>query len=263
MGRAVTARRRRCTLAATLRTLAALGLWAAAAATAEPLPGIAPPTAGPMAAHRELARRAGLRPCPIADLDCRAFTGTLAWRPDERRPVLSSRALRGLSLLRRLNGSQRERALRCLAFVAWAEARSDGIAGMRAVIAVVLNRSRDAAYPTHPCAVVGQPSAFEPVGLAGYRTTATALRGGGLAPFPRPASAVDAAALQMARLLVWNLAQNSTNPDPTGGATHFLAPAVLQTRGTPLPDWAAQYHRTTRIGGHQFFRAPGRLAAAP
>ena len=258
MGREIAFR----SLGSKLRLLAALGAWASATAAAEPTPGVAP-TAGPMSVHRELASRAGLRPCPNADLDCRAFTGTLAWRPDERRPVLSSRALRGLTLLRGLNGSQRERALRCLAFVAWAEARSDGIAGMRAVVAVVLNRSRNSAYPMHPCAVVGQPSAFEPVGLSGYRTTATALRGGALAPFPRPSSVVDAAALQMARLMVWNLAQGSSNPDPTGGATHFLAPAVLEARGTPLPVWADTYQRTARIGGHQFFRQPRPLADAP
>jgi hypothetical protein len=217
----------------------------------------------PIAAHRELARGVGLRPCAAADLDCRAFTGTLAWRPDERKPLLSSKALRRLVLLRDVNGGQRERALRCLAFVAWAEARGDGVAGMRAVVAVVMNRSRSAAYPAHPCDVIGQTGAFEPVAKDGYRATALALRRRALAPFPHPPSVLNAAALQMARLLVWNLAQGAEHPDPTGGATHFLAPKVLRARGQPLPRWAGLFERTARIGGHHFFRAPIQLAQQP
>ena len=217
----------------------------------------------PMAAHRELARRAGLRPCAAGDLDCRAFTGTLAWRPDERKPLLSSKALRRLALLRDLNGGQRERALRCLAFVAWAEARADGVAGMRAVVAVVLNRTRRPASAAHACEVIGQAGAFEPMAGEAHRTTTAALRRRVLAPFPRPTNVVDAAALQMARLLVWNLGQAAEHDDPTLGATHFLAPKVLKARGRPLPRWAGTLERTARIGGHHFFRAPIQLAQEP
>jgi hypothetical protein len=107
---------------------------------------------------------------------------------------------------------------------------------------------------------VAQRHAFEPVGLSGYRSTATALRNGALAPFPRPASAVDASALKIARLLAWNIAQNATLADPPGGATHFLAPAVLHARGVPLPHWAGRYRRTALIGGHQFFVPQRRVA---
>ena len=74
---------------------------------------------------------------------------------------------------------------------------------------------------------------------------------------------LDAAALQMARLLVWNLAQGAEHPDPTGGATYFLAPKVLRARGQPLPWWAGLFERTARIGGHHFFRAPIQLAQQP
>jgi Cell Wall Hydrolase len=245
--------------------LAALASAAATAAIVRPATAGQPwlQRGNPMAAHREFARRAGLRPCAAADLDCRAFTGTLAWRPDERKPLLSSKALRRLALLRGLNGGQRERALRCLAFVAWAEARGDGVAGMRAVVAAVMNRSRSPAYPAHPCEIIGQAGAFEPVGKDGYRATALALRRRALAPFPRPPNMLDAAALQMARLLVWNLARRAEHPDPTGGATHFLAPEVLRARGQPLPRWARTYERTARVGGHDFFRAPMQLAQEP
>jgi len=40
-----------------------------------------PPREGgddPMTGHRQLAEQARLRPCSVADLDCRAFTGALA-----------------------------------------------------------------------------------------------------------------------------------------------------------------------------------------
>jgi hypothetical protein len=219
--------------------------------------------ADPMTAHRILARRAGLPACRATDLDCRAFTGTLAWRPDERKPLLSSKGLKRLALLRHLPGGQRERALRCLAFIAWAEARSDGVKGMRAVIAVALNRSLSAAFPDHPCAVIGQPGAFEPLIRDGYRQTALALKQRRLGPFPRPRSVVDAAALQTARLLVWTMAQEARHDDPTAGATHFVAPRVLAGRGQRMPRWTRVMQRTARIGGHHFFRPRLQVAEEP
>lgn len=216
-----------------------------------------------MLGHLQLADHALLRPCLVADLDCRAFTGTLAWRPDEHRPLLSSRGLRRLALLRELNAATREHALRCLAIIAWLEARSEGVTGMRAVVAVVLNRARSTAFPDHPCDVVAQDAAFEPLSLRSNRPHATALRQRKLAPFPRPENAVDAAALHRAQLLVWNLAQNRELIDPTGGATHFLAPEVMAERGHNLPIWAEIYETTARIGGHRFYRARLRMAAEP
>jgi len=177
--------------------------------------------------------------------------------------LLSSRGLRRLALLRELNAASRERALRCLAVIAWWEARSDGVAGMRAVVAVVLNRTRNSAFPNHPCEVVAQNSAFEPLSLRLNEPYAAALRHARLAPFPRPDNAVDAAALRQAQLLVWNLAQNRELIDPTGGATHFLAPDVMAERGQNLPRWAETYETTARIGGHRFYRAPLRVVAEP
>ena len=195
-----------------------------------------------------------------SDLDCRTFTGTLEWQPDEKRPMLSTRGLRRLVLLRGLNATQRERALRCLAVIAWAEARSDGVAGMHGVVAVVLNRTRDPAYSKDPCHVISQKAAFETIGQLEYRAITIRLRQDNLIPFPRPKSAADRAALQTARLLVWNLALRRELADPTDGATHFLAPAVIAARGQQLPMWAGLLEPTVRIGGHQFYRNPVRLA---
>lgn len=218
----------------------------------------------PHALHQAVAGRAELVPCPAKDLDCRAFTGTLAWGPDERRPMLSSRALRRVALVGHLPGGQRERALRCLAFIAWAEARSDGVAGMQGVLAVVLNRSRSPSFPVHPCEVIGASGAFEPMIQGAHRTTALALKQRRLVPFPRPRNPIDAAALQTARLLVWNLAQGAAIDDPTGGATHFVAPKALKRRGQAMPAWTGRMVRTARIGGHDFFRLPDvQLARQP
>ena len=224
--------------------------------------GTRPPDSAPhqLGTHQRLAQEAALQPCATADLDCRAFTSPLSWKPDERRPLLSSRGLKHLVLLKNLGLGERERALRCLASVAWAEARSDGAPGMRAVIAVMLNRSRDPALPTHPCAVAGVSMAFEAIDARAYRQTVDALRAGALPPFPRPSNAIDAAALQTARLLAWNLAQSTHHDDPTFGATHFLAPAVLHQRNQAPPRWATVFERTARIGGHDFFKRPMHLA---
>lgn len=241
-------------LAGIVYTTLAILVGASISVTASPRHGGAP-----IQSHRPWADHVRLQPCPVADLDCRAFTGTLGWQPDERRPLLSSRGLRRLVLLRGLNAAHRERALRCLAVIAWLEARSDGIAGMWAVAAVVLNRTRSAAFPDHPCDVLVQQSAFEPLASRANYRLAAALRRGQMVPFPRPASAVDADALHQAQLLVWNLAQAPELTDPTGGATHFLAPDVLTARGQDLPRWAELYESTASIGGHRFYRAPVRL----
>jgi hypothetical protein len=108
--------------------------------------------------------------------------------------------------------------------------------------------------------VVAAAAAFEPMQAAAYRRTVEAVRDGSLPPFPRPDNAVEAAALRSARMLAWNLVRNKAQDDPTFGATHFLAPAVLRDRDQPLPGWAMAYERTVRIGGHDFFRRPLRLA---
>lgn len=48
-------------------------------------------------------------------------------------------------------------------------------------------------------------------------------------------------------------------PDPTGGATHFLNPAIVkQRRGGTLPNWAQQ--PIAEIGGHTFYAPLGRVA---
>lgn len=221
--------------------------------TARERPG---PATRRFADHRALAAAAGLAPCAAGDLDCRAFTGTLEWRPDETRPLLSSKSLRRLVLLRHVPGGQRERALRCLAFIAWAEARSDGIEGMRAVIVVVLNRARDPAFLDHPCATIGQPGAFEPMIGREHLPTVEALLQGRLPPFPRPASVVDRRALELARLLAFRMAHAAELKDPTCGATHFLAPQRLARRGQALPAWTRRLERTARIGSHHFYRRP-------
>jgi spore germination cell wall hydrolase CwlJ-like protein len=210
----------------------------------------------PYSQHVALAQKAKLVPCGRDDLECRAFTGTLAAKADDRRPLIGPKSLRRMALLDHLPASQRERAMRCLAFIAWAEARSEGVRGMKAVVAVVLNRANDPRYPEHPCSVIGQPGAFEPMMRGSYRATVQAMKRKALAPFPRPRSTVDAGALQMARLLVWRMAQDDGFRDPTAGATHFVAPRVLKARGQRMPRWTRAYQRTARIGDHHFFRAP-------
>src|SRR5687767_8629922 len=95
MGRQVVRRARPAAVVAVL--LLGCGLQAAAAGD-------------PHAAHRRIAERVKLPPCGAKDLDCRAFVGTLAWQPDERRPLLSSKGLRRLVLLRHIPSGQRERA---------------------------------------------------------------------------------------------------------------------------------------------------------
>lgn len=54
----------------------------------------------------------------------------------------------------------------CMALAAFTEARSEGAAGMAAVIAVIRNRAADARYPADACAIVRQAGQF--IGLGDW-----------------------------------------------------------------------------------------------
>lgn len=50
-------------------------------------------------------------------------------------------------------------------------------------------------------------------------------------------------------------------PDPTGGATHFMAPSLQSALGRSTPSWARGTPLAT-IGGHQFFAPDGQVSPA-
>jgi spore germination cell wall hydrolase CwlJ-like protein len=138
------------------------------------------------------------------------------------------------------------REARCLAVMAFHEARGEGPLGMKAVIWVALNRAR--AGNLCPCRVIAAPGQFSPAARRHLLRTA----GSGTMPRPirLPAQATaDAEALMWARGLAWRTLMGELTQDPTQGATFFHTTYVR-------PNWVRRFSMTTQIGSHRFYRVP-------
>lgn len=119
------------------------------------------------------------------------------------------------------------------------EAADQPLAGQAAVASVIFNRANSPQWGGSPSSVVLAPNQFEP-----WSTRARELLN--IDP--------NSPEYQEAGKVVDGVASGQI-PDPTNGATYFLAPKLMQARGTPNPAWATGPSMT--IGGHQFFYGPG------
>lgn len=135
-----------------------------------------------------------------------------------------------------LGTAERLRAAECLSAAAYYEAGDDPV-GQRAVIQVVLNRTRHPSYPKSVCGVVFEGSTRK----TGCQFTFTC--DGSLARVPSMAAWNRARALALAAL------DGAVDPS-VGAATHYHANYVL-------PYWAPRLEKLTQIGAHVFYRFPG------
>ena len=137
-------------------------------------------------------------------------------------------------------GSDRDRALDCMALAIAYEAGNEPLAGQQAVGQVILNRLRAPRFPKSVCGVVFDGSER----MTGCQFTFTcdgALR-------RRMADWRMLSARSAAETVLSGAA-----PDWVGGATHYHADYVL-------PYWASTGARVTKIGAHIFYRMPGDAA---
>lgn len=134
-------------------------------------------------------------------------------------------------------GTDRDRALDCLATAAWYEAGNDA-AGQRAVIQVVLNRVRHPSFPKSVCAVVFQGSERKTGCQFSFTCDGSLSR-----RFPSPAQ------WTRARVLGEN-ALNGATDTTVRQSTHFHANYVA-------PWWSSQLERISKVGAHIFYRWPG------
>ena len=138
----------------------------------------------------------------------------------------------------------------CLALNDYWEARSETMAGRIAVARVVLNRAMDSRFPPNLCDVVKQsklPGVAHRCQFSWYCDAR--------ADVPYEADQWRTSL----KIAVAVLQQDSSIPDPTGGALWYHADFTR-------PAWAADYESTTIIGAHVFYREgdPARgKAAAP
>lgn len=117
------------------------------------------------------------------------------------------------------------------------EAGNQGALGQQAVAHVVVNRASGAGVS--PQSIVFAPGQFEPWGNPTTRAGLEALD---------PSSPEYQAALKNVRAVT-----SGGAADPTGGATHFYAPAAQAQLGRQPPAWT-QGQQPTVIGGHNFYR---------
>lgn len=131
------------------------------------------------------------------------------------------------------------------------EAADQGDDGMAAVANVIRNRVDSGRYGDGPIGVISKKAAFEP-----WSTQAGRTRMFGYAP--------DSPAYQQAAAAIDGAFATGAN-DPTGGATHFVAPRAQTALGRPMPSWA-QGDPLASAGGHLFYAPEGvvrRAGAAP
>lgn len=120
------------------------------------------------------------------------------------------------------------------------EAAAEPFAGQQAVANVVLNRLNAGRYGGSVEDVLFAKNQFEPWGT----------RRDELMAIPQTADTYRTASMAVDAAL---------KSDPTGGATHFYAPTVMEGRGG-APSWAANMQdngTAMTIGGHVFGQADG------
>lgn len=184
-----------------------------------------------------------------------------------RRPhrTTALRALAGAALLLAWHATASAatdgRDTRCLALIAYAEAASEGSAGMAAVMQVVRNRVGDARFPDDDCAVAIEPGQFQPV------MESPALRAALRHPDRyRPDEVVlvrgEADRKALAEALALAKARPQEDADPTHGALYFVNPRLMDPGNCP---WFAQRKRTAVIGRHVFLTeyGPGEAHGGP
>ena len=123
---------------------------------------------------------------------------------------------------------------RCLAQAIYFEARGEPFEGRMAVALVVLNRVKDAGYPSTVCDVVFQNEHRRHACQFSFACD-------GKSDTPRERAAW-ASALELARL-----ANTGNLRDLTGSSTHYHADYVS-------PTWAGGLNKTVKVGQHQFYR---------
>jgi spore germination cell wall hydrolase CwlJ-like protein len=130
------------------------------------------------------------------------------------------------------------RDLDCLSQAVYYEARGEGVAGMRAVAQVVLNRARHPAFPKTICGVVFQGSG-QRIGCQFSFTCDGSMRRG-----------VQQGAWRRARAIAGEALSGYVMGE-VGNATHFHTTGVA-------PGWRSNMIRVAQVGTHLFYRFGGR-----
>jgi len=159
-----------------------------------------------------------------------------------------------------------EREQRCLALVAFAEARGEGRDGMLAIMFVVMNRIRataEGSFPgptvakgkeVLPCDIVAQKGAFEALRGARFHRALLSIRHGQAPLLRQHPDPTEKDTLELANSLAHGIMAGEITEDVTAGATHFYCPAEQRQLRRSKPEWADRMVATAQIGKQVFYR---------
>lgn len=177
------------------------------------------------------AFRTGIAPQTYKPITKEDAAAENARRPLDKRPLEIAFPL--IYPMTTTNQSGWEKAVQCLTLANYYEAANEGIAGMRAVSQVILNRVRHPSFPKSVCEVVFQGSER----ATGCQFTFTC--DGSLNRSPMPALFAQARSVAIAAL------QGSVDA-AVGMATHYHANYVV-------PYWADEMDKVRTLGLHIFY----------
>lgn len=135
--------------------------------------------------------------------------------------------------------------VKCLATMVYGEARGETITGKVAVAYTAVNR----AAKNTVCSVVLAPKQYSIFnGNPALRAAALSLH-----VEPEQKNVIDRRSWQES-LDVARAVLSRIVPDPTGGATHYLADQLMRSKGYRYPRWSRQYIQVAKIDRHRFFK---------
>jgi spore germination cell wall hydrolase CwlJ-like protein len=137
------------------------------------------------------------------------------------------------------------RQIECSAAMVYGEARGETVEGKIAVAYSAINRARKKTV----CQVVLAPKQYSI--FNGNPTLRAAALSLDVAPPMK--NSIDQLSwkesLKVARKVI-----RRQVPDPTQGATHYLAPVAMEKLGLPYPRWSRQYRQVAVIDNHVFYK---------
>lgn len=134
---------------------------------------------------------------------------------------------------------------KCLATTIYGEARSEPEQGQVAVAYTLLNRAKNKTI----CDVAlahKQYSVFN--NNPTLKAIATSLH-----LIPEQKNIIDRKSWEMASRVA-KIVMYGFVPDPTNGATHYIADKVMKVKGYKYPKWSKEYKMVAIINNHKFYK---------
>lgn len=134
---------------------------------------------------------------------------------------------------------------KCLAVMVYGEARGESKEGMTAVAYTAMNRAAKKTL----CQVVLAPKQYSIFNNnPALRTAALSLH-----VEPTQKNEIDQKSWQKAVEVAAAVVRKQL-PDPTNGATHYLAPKLMALKGYKFPKWSTEYKMVAVIDNHRFYK---------